>query len=164
MPESRRRLLMTFVGNVGIIAVRPLLAAWQATGARRSATTASLAERSPSNFPPGLDGQLAKGADTKAIDCENQKELRSDVSRLHEMVSELKEQVEKPNSASTHSLVRCEKKPSKSKRSPSRLRSSPRADREALFTIAPKCLPLFDRFDHRRPCTFLYTFVEFVLA
>ena len=164
MPESRRRLLMTFVGTVGIIAVRPLLAAWQATGARRSATTASLAERSPSNFPPGLDGQLAKGADTKAIDCENQKELRSDVSRLHEMVSELKEQVEKPNSAFTHSLVRREKKPSKSKSSPSRLRSSPRADRQALFTIAPKCLPLFDRFDHRRPCTFLYTFVEFVLA
>jgi len=52
MPESRRRLLMTFVGNVGIIAVRPLLAAWQATGVRRSATTASLAERSPSQFSP----------------------------------------------------------------------------------------------------------------
>jgi len=38
------------------------------------------------------------------------------------MVSELKEQVEKPNSASTHSLVRREKKPSKSKSSPSRFK------------------------------------------
>jgi len=28
------------------------------------------------NFPPGLDGQLAKGPDTKAIDCENQKEVK----------------------------------------------------------------------------------------
>ena len=157
MPASRRRLLTSFVGTVGIIAVRPLLAAWQAPGVRRSATAASLAERSPCQFPPGLDGQPAKGPDTKANDCENQKELRPDVSRLHEMVSALKEQVEKPNSVSTHSLVRREKKPSKSK-------SPPRADRQALFTIEPQYLPLFDMFDHRRPWTFLYTFVEFVLA
>jgi len=51
MPESRRRLLMTFVGTVGILAVR-LFLAWQASGVRRSVTPASLAAPSPSQFSP----------------------------------------------------------------------------------------------------------------
>ncbi len=71
----------------------------------------------------------------------------------------LKEQVEKPNSASTHSLVRRKKSPNRS--SPSRLRSSPRADRQALFAIAPKYPPLFDMFDHRRPWVELTSWQEF---
>ncbi len=76
IPESRRRLLMTFVGTVGILAVDLF---WP-PGKLRACAEAPQRRPSPNashpNFPPGLDGQLAKGPDTKAIDCENQKEVK----------------------------------------------------------------------------------------
>jgi hypothetical protein len=56
--------------------------------------------------PYGLkDGpQAATGPDQKAIDRAKQQELRTDVSKLFEMVSELKEQVERTDTNSTLSL------------------------------------------------------------
>jgi hypothetical protein len=57
--------------------------------------------------PYGLkDGpQAATGPDQKAIDRANQQELRSDVSKLYEMVTDLKEQVEKTDANKTLSLT-----------------------------------------------------------
>src|SRR6266852_5444331 len=42
--------------------------------------------------------------DPKAIGRANQKEIRTDVAKLYEMVSELKEQIEKTDATSTLSL------------------------------------------------------------
>jgi len=104
MPESRRRLLMTFVGAAGILAVRPLLAAWQAPGVRPAPQPRPSPNAPNPNFPPGLNGPQATGPDKKAIDRQNQQEIRADVSKLYEMVSELKDQIDKTDSTSTLSV------------------------------------------------------------
>ena len=108
MPESRRHLLVTFVGVVGLLAFKPVLAARQA-GAR-STPQAPQPRPSPNapdaHVPYGLkDGpKAATGPDQKSVDRAKQQELRTDVSKLYEMVSELKEQVEKTDTSSTLSL------------------------------------------------------------
>ena len=51
-----------------------------------------------------MNGPQATGPDEKAIDRANQQEIRSDVSKLYEMVSELKDQVEKTDANSTLSI------------------------------------------------------------
>jgi hypothetical protein len=104
MLESRRRLMMTCLGAAGVLASRPLMAALQSAGVRPQPQPRPSPNAPNPNFPPGLDGQQAKGPDQKAIDRANQQELRSDVSKLYEMVSELKEQVEKTDSTSTLSI------------------------------------------------------------
>jgi hypothetical protein len=107
MPESRRHLLMSFVGVAGVLALRPVLAACQPQGAH---PTPQPPQPRPSpntpnaNFPPGLQGPRPKEPDQKAIDRANQKELRDEVAKLYEMVTELKDQVERVDATSTLSL------------------------------------------------------------
>ena len=109
MPQSRRRLLLTFVGAAGALALRPVLAAPQGAGAHPTPQPPQ-PRPSPnapdSHVPYGLkDGpQAATGPDQKAIERAGQQELRSDVSKLYEMVADLKEQVEKTDATSTLSL------------------------------------------------------------
>src|SRR3981189_294598 len=110
MPDSRRRLLMTFVCAAGVLALRPVLALSQGSGAH---PTPQPPQPRPSpnapdaHVPYGLKNgpQAATGPDQKAIDRAKQQELRTDVSKLYEMVSELKEQVEKTDTSSTLSLT-----------------------------------------------------------
>jgi hypothetical protein len=110
MPESRRRLLMTFVGAAGVLALKPALALCQGVSAH---PTPQPPQPRPSpnapdaHVPYGLkDGpQAATGPDQKALDRAKQQELRSDVSKLYEMVAELKDQVEKTDANSTLSLT-----------------------------------------------------------
>jgi hypothetical protein len=109
MPESRRRLLLTLVGAAGVLALRPVLATPQGGGAHP--TPQPPQPRPSPNAPDGhvpyglKDGpQAATGPDQKAIDRAKQQELRTDVSKLYEMVSELKEQVERTDTNSTLSL------------------------------------------------------------
>lgn len=104
MPESRRRLLMTFVGATGVLAVRPLLAAWQAPSVRPAPQPRPSPNTPNPNSPPGLDGPQVTGPDKKAIDRQNQQEIRAEVTKLYEMVSELKDQVDKTDSMSTLSV------------------------------------------------------------
>ncbi|HEY6269975.1 MAG TPA: hypothetical protein VIX11_16870 [Candidatus Acidoferrum sp.] len=109
MPDSRRRLLMAFVGAAGVLALRPVLALCQGSGAH---PTPQPPQPRPSpnapdpNLPYGLkDGpQAATGSDKKAIERANQQELRSDVSKLYQMVSDLKDQVEKTDANKTLSV------------------------------------------------------------
>jgi hypothetical protein len=108
MPGSRRRLLLTFVGAAGVLALRPVFAAPQA-GTRP--TPQPPQPRPSPNAPDGhvpyglKDGpQAATGPDQKSIDRAKQQELRTDVSKLYEMVSELKDLIEKTNTDSTLSL------------------------------------------------------------
>jgi hypothetical protein len=101
MLESRRRLMMTCLGAAGILAGQPLLAAWQS---RPSPQPRPSPNAPDPNFPPGLNGPIAKGTDKKAIDKENQKEIRADVAKLYEMVADLKDQIDKTDAASTLSV------------------------------------------------------------
>src|SRR6266576_2345317 len=103
MRESRRRLLMTAVGAAGVLVARPFLAAWQTPGVRPAPQPRPSPNARNPNFPSGLDGPQATGSD-KAIDRQNQKEIKGDVTKLYEMVSELKEQIDRTDSTSTLSM------------------------------------------------------------
>jgi hypothetical protein len=104
MPESRRHLFMTFVGAASVFALEPFLFAMQAPGVHPSPPQPKPSPNTPNgNFPPGLKGPPVT-TDSKVINKQNQEEIKSDVSRLYEMISELKEQVEHTDANSTLSL------------------------------------------------------------
>jgi hypothetical protein len=104
MLESRRRLVINLLGVAGVLAGKPLLAAWQAPGVRPDPQPRPSPNAPNPNFPPGFDGPRATGPDKKAIDRENQKEIRADVTKLYEMVTDLKEQIDKTDAAATLSV------------------------------------------------------------
>jgi hypothetical protein len=104
MPESRRHLLTALFGVAGVLAVEPLLSGLQAPppgsgGAVRAKV-----------YPNGRDPNVMTGIDDpsrpdpKAIARANQIEIRTDIAKLYDMVSELKEQVEKTDPTATLSL------------------------------------------------------------
>ncbi len=92
MRESRRRLLMTFVGVAGVFAAGPALSRLQAQSGQAPRAKPYPNGRDP-NHPP--EQEEPNTLDTKAIERANRQELKKDVAKLYEMVSELKEQVEK---------------------------------------------------------------------
>jgi hypothetical protein len=104
MQESRRSLLVTFFGAASVFSLAPLLSALQAPGVHPSPPQPKPSPNTPNgNFPPGLKGPPVT-TDSKVINKQNQEEIKSDVSRLYEMISELKEQVEHTDANSTLSL------------------------------------------------------------
>jgi hypothetical protein len=92
MPYSRRSLMLTLVAGAGALATgRALYAQPQHpdVGPRPSPNTPDPAH------PWGLDSHPDKQPDRKAIDNQNQAEVRAGVQKLYVLISELKEQVEK---------------------------------------------------------------------
>lgn len=100
MQESRRCLLTTFVGAAGALAVEPLLAALQSTGGGTPQFHPYPNGRDP-NHPEQDERRVV---DQKALELQNQRQLRSDVGKLYELVSDLKEQVEKTDASATFSV------------------------------------------------------------
>ena len=100
MSESRRNLLTTFAAAATILAARPLFLAAQ----MHPQPVPSPNAPNP-NFPHRIgDPEPTTGTDPKAIDKQNQAEIRSEVQKLYDLVSELKEQVDKTDASSTLSL------------------------------------------------------------
>jgi hypothetical protein len=106
MLQSRRRLMMTCLGAAGVLTGQSLIAALQSPGpGGRPAPQPRPSPNTPNgNYPPGLQGPRPKEPDQKAIDRANQKELRDEVSKLFDMVTELKDQVERVDATSTLSM------------------------------------------------------------
>ena len=102
MPESRRRLLTGLLGVAGIFAAKALLGL-QAP----SAGTAPRAKVYPNgrdpNAPPSLEDPTTPNS--KAIELANQRALRADIAKLYEMASDLKDQADKTDPASTLSVA-----------------------------------------------------------
>jgi hypothetical protein len=96
--------MMTCFGVAGVLACEPLVAALQAPGVRPQPQPRPSPNAPNPNFPRGFDGPQATGPDKKTIDRQNQKEIRADVTKLFEMVSELKDQIDKTDSTSTLSV------------------------------------------------------------
>jgi hypothetical protein len=93
---------MTFVGAAGVLAMEPLLAALQAPAPGRASPKA---QPYPNGRDPNAQEQdEPRVLDQKALELQNQKKLRSDIARLYEMVSDLKEQVEKTDASATFSV------------------------------------------------------------
>jgi hypothetical protein len=94
--------MMTCLGAAGVLASQPLMAALQGSPAHPSPPQPRPSPNTPNpNFPPGLKGPPVTGPDKKAIDRQNQEEIRTDVTKLYEMVSELKDEVDRTNTNST---------------------------------------------------------------
>jgi len=100
MTETRRHILATFFGAAVVLPVKPLLG-WLQDNGRVIKPHPYPDGRDPS-APPVLDSPSR--INPKAIEMQNQKELRANVSKLYDMVLELKEQVEKTDANSTLSL------------------------------------------------------------
>ena len=100
MMETRRRMSATFVGVAALLPAGPTLSWLQGTGHVVK----------PHPYPNGRDPSAPASLDEpsrvnrKAIEMENQKELRANVAKLYDMVVELKEQVEKTDANSTLSI------------------------------------------------------------
>jgi len=100
MTETRRHILTTFFGAAVVLPVKPLLG-WLQDNGRIIKPHPYPDGRDPS-APPVLDSPSP--INPKAIEMQNQKELRANVSKLYDMVLELKEQVERTDANSTLSL------------------------------------------------------------
>jgi hypothetical protein len=103
MPNPRRRAFMTFVGAAGFLVLEPgLLTALLAQTSGASPKFKPYPSGQDPNVPPEVEHR--GNPDPKAIQRVNQIELRKDISKLYEMVSELKEELDKSDSSSTLSL------------------------------------------------------------
>jgi hypothetical protein len=102
MPESRRRMLTALFGAAGVLAVEPLLAGLQAPSSGGSPKAKV--------YPNGRDPNAITGIedpsrlDPKAIARANQITIRTDIAKLYEMASDLKEEIEKMDATATLSV------------------------------------------------------------
>jgi hypothetical protein len=103
MPESRRHMLAGFVGLAGIFAARPLLAGLQAPGSGASPRAKVYPNGRDPNAPPSLEDPSIPNP--KAIEAANHKAIRADIAKPYEMASDLKDQVDKTDPASTLSVA-----------------------------------------------------------
>ena len=100
MTETRRRLLTGFVGTAFFLPMKPFFG-WLQDNGRVIKPHPYPDGRDPS-APPALDPPSR--VNPKAIEMENQKELRANVAKLYDMVVELRDQVEKTDANSTLSI------------------------------------------------------------
>ena len=103
MEDTRRRLILAIAGIAGTFTLEPLAAAFQA-GVRPQPQPRPSPNAPDPHVPNGMNGPQPTVGDGKAVALANQKELRDDVTRLYEMVSELKEQVQRTDSSSMLSV------------------------------------------------------------
>ena len=90
MPETRRKLLVTLVGTAGLVAVEPILCG--------QLTHNPMPMPSPNapndHFPSGLDGPPPTKSNPNTFNPETQKEVRADVDKLYDLISDLKKQMD----------------------------------------------------------------------
>ncbi len=100
MPQSRRRLLAVFVGTAGVFATKSFLGS--ALPAQRTPQPLPSPNAPNQNFPPGLDGPDNKlPSDRKQVDPQKLEEIRTDIQKLYDLASELKDQTGKADLSST---------------------------------------------------------------
>ncbi len=93
MPQSRRHLLSIFVGAAGVLAAKPLLSGLPVQVHPQPIPSPNAPNQ---NFPPGLNGPDNKPpANHKDVDPRKQQEIRSDIQKIYELASELKNETEK---------------------------------------------------------------------
>ena len=94
MPSSRRHLFTILAGAAGILATESLLSS--ASPAQHTPQPIPSPNAPNQNFPPGLDGPDQKThPDNKSIDPKTGEQIRSDIQKLYELASELREQAGK---------------------------------------------------------------------
>jgi hypothetical protein len=99
MDRSRRRLLMTGFGGITILG-------WW-VGSKMNAVQGSATLQNPPNprRESPDDEPLPKGATTKALLEQRQKDIKKDIEKLYELATQLKTEVEKTDATSVLSLL-----------------------------------------------------------
>jgi len=91
--KSRRHLLTIFASAAGALAARPLLSAMPLQVHPQPIPSPNAPDQ---NFPPGLNGPDNKPpSDHKPLDPRKQQEIKTDIQKLYELASELKDQTDK---------------------------------------------------------------------
>ena len=104
MPQSRRRLFTMFIGIAGTFAVRPTILS--AEPPQRTPQPIPSPNAPNQNFPPGLDGPDQRlPSNQKQVDPKKQEEIRSDIEKLYELVTQLRQQSQKADLNSTLPLT-----------------------------------------------------------
>jgi hypothetical protein len=93
MPNSRRQLIQSAVSLAAVFSLpAPLLSGQGGHPAVSPQPLPSPNAPNP-NFPQGMNGPGPTPPDQKAIDKQNQAELRSEVDKLYALASELKQEL-----------------------------------------------------------------------
>jgi hypothetical protein len=101
MLESRRHLIQKFAALSSVLAGAPFFL----TGAASAQVPYKASPNAPNpSYPQGMNGPGPTGPDQKAIDKQNQAQIRSDVDTLYALISDLKQEVSLTNSANVLSL------------------------------------------------------------
>jgi hypothetical protein len=98
MLESRRHLLMTLISAAGVLTANPLFLSPQTPQPLPSPNAPGR------NFPHRIGDPDPTGPDPKAVNKQNQAEIKTEIQRLSELVSELKEEVDKTDANATLSI------------------------------------------------------------
>jgi hypothetical protein len=101
MQESKRRFFVSLASAAGLLAAKPLLFGSQGMPHPQPIPSPNAPNQ---NYPPGLNGPDIDPKSAKPIKKQNQDEIKSDVAKLSELVSDLKSQVERIDSDATLSL------------------------------------------------------------
>ncbi len=99
MPQTRRFWLTTGAGALGVLAFDRLSAQNMPTARPLPSPNAP-----DPHAPAGLDRPPMAGPGSKAIDPQVQQQLRTDVQKLYQLASELKQQIESTDLNSVLSL------------------------------------------------------------
>jgi len=103
MSQSRRSLFSGLGRAIGILAIYPVLSAFPASAGQTPQPLPSPHAPNP-NYPPGLSGPDIIPPDKRKLDQQKQADVRTDIEKLFGMVSELREQIQKTDSASVLSV------------------------------------------------------------
>jgi hypothetical protein len=110
MFQQRRELLKRLLGAASVFSMAPFEALAQTTHPQPGAPQPLPSPNVPNpNVPAGLDGPQATPPDARAIDKARQQELKMQVSKLMDMVAELKHQVDYSDARTTLSIATVKK-------------------------------------------------------
>ena len=105
MSASRQRIAIAAAVLAASLATLALLSNAQAPHPTRQPPQPRPSPNAPNpNFPPGLEGPLAKGSDPESVDKQNQAELRSEIEKLYALAFVLREQMKTTDTSSTMSV------------------------------------------------------------
>ena len=110
MVQQRRQLFIRLFGAASLLTAKPFAAIAQTAHPSPAAPQPRPSPNAPNpNVPAGLDGLQAAPPDARAIDKARQQELKMQVSKLLDMVTELKQQVEYSDATTTLSIATVKK-------------------------------------------------------
>jgi hypothetical protein len=101
MRYSRRSVMLTLVGGASALAAATVL---NATPQRPSIEPRPYPNTPDPAHPWGLSGHQDRPTESKTMDQQNQAEVKASVEKLYVLITELKEEVERPNASAVLSV------------------------------------------------------------